>query len=98
MSLYLWGICLRWAKLRGHPNLCDKRGEPGEHGKDAAGTPGPIGCATAVASTNCSTSRAVASQPYKNSARTRDMYTDNFGHDERLPRLDRRERADGTCR
>lgn len=39
MSLYRRGICLRWAKLRGHPNLCDKTGEQGEHGKDAAGPP-----------------------------------------------------------
>lgn len=39
MSLYRRGICLRWAKLRGHPDLCDKTGEQGEHGKDAAGSP-----------------------------------------------------------
>jgi len=39
MSLYRRGICLRWAKLRGHPNLCDNAGEQGEHGKDAVGPP-----------------------------------------------------------
>jgi len=39
MSLYRRGICLRWAKLRGHPNLCDNAGEQGEHGKDAVGSP-----------------------------------------------------------
>lgn len=39
MSLYRRGICLRWTKLRDHPDLCDKAGEQGEHGKDAAGSP-----------------------------------------------------------